>query len=345
MRRSLPLALFLVLAFAGGLASASAAARAAEGPRPAWALALHGGAGEIPRDLPEAKKRAYLDALGAALADGRERLARGERAVEVVAALLRRFEDDPLFNAGQGAVFTADGAHELDASIMDGASLACGAVAGVTTVRHPISLARLVMEKSPHVLMAGAGAERFADAMGVERVPNAWFDTPERRQQLDKWRQRQAAEGAAAKGHGTVGAVALDRAGHLAAATSTGGTTGKRWGRIGDSPIVGAGTYADDRTVAVSCTGSGEEFIRHGVARELAALVEYAGKTPQQAADRLIHETLKPGDGGLVALGRDGAIVFSFSTLGMYRGAADANGRFEVAIWEAAETVPATAAP
>ncbi len=291
------------------------------------------------------KKQAYLGALAAALADGRERLARGDRAVEVVEALLRRFEDDPLFNAGRGAVFTADGTHELDASIMDGANLGCGAVAGVTTVRHPISLARLVMEKSPHVLLAGAGAERFADEMGVERVPNAWFDTPERREQLEKWRQRQAAKEAAAKAHGTVGAVALDRAGHLAAATSTGGTTGKRWGRVGDSPIVGAGTYADDRTVAVSCTGSGEEFIRHGVARELAALVAYAGKTPQQAADRLIHETLKPGDGGLIALGRDGAIVFSFSTLGMYRGAADANGRFEVAIWEAAEPAPGAVAP
>lgn len=338
MRR--PLVLSLPLAFAAALALAPDAVRPAEGPRPAWALAVHGGAGVVARDLPEAKKQAYLGALAAALADGRERLARGDRAVEVVEAILLRLEDEPLFNAGRGAVFTAEGRHELDASIMDGANLACGAVTGVTTVRHPISLARLVMEKSPHVLLAGAGAELFAGEMGVERVPNEWFDTPERREQLDQWRQRQIEKKPAAKEHGTVGAVALDRAGHLAAATSTGGTTGKRWGRVGDSPIVGAGTYADDRTVAVSCTGSGEEFIRHGVARELAALVAHAGKTPQQAADLLIHDTLKPGDGGLIALGRDGAIAFSFSTRGMYRGAVDANGRFEVAIWEAPEAAP-----
>jgi len=307
--------------------------------RPAWALEIHGGAGNIPRDLDPERHRAYVAALRAALADGKARLERGDRAVDVVEAVLLRFEDDPLFNAGRGAVFTAEGHHELDASIMDGSNLACGAVAALTTVRHPIALARLVMDKTPHVLLAGAGAERFADAMGVERVANEWFSTPRRREQLERWREQHAAD--PGQEHGTVGAVALDRAGHLAAATSTGGTTGKRWGRIGDSPIIGAGTYADDRTVAVSCTGTGEEFIRHGVARQLSSLVALAGLTPQQAADRLIHQTLAPGDGGLIALGHDGSIAASFSTTALLRGAADAKGRFEVAIWDKPEAEPA----
>lgn len=305
-----------------------------EPPRAAWALALHGGAGTLGRDLPEERKRAYLEALGAALADGKARLERGERALDVVEALVARFEDDPLFNAGRGAVFNAEGGHELDAAIMDGATLACGAVAGVTTARHPVTLARRVMERSGHVLLAGAGADRFAAEMGMELVPNDWFSTPRRREEFEKRRAEEKKKAAAgAGGHGTVGAVALDRAGHLAAATSTGGTLYKRWGRVGDTPIVGAGTWADDRTVAVSCTGKGEEFIRHGVARELAALVAHAGMSPERAAQRLIHETLRPGEGGLIAVGRDGSIVLAFNTEGMYRAAADAHGRFETAIW------------
>ncbi len=326
------LVLRLLLVFGAGLALPLAAAQAPAPPaQPAWALAIHGGAGTPPRDMPEARKQAYLDALKGALELGKERLARGDRALDVVEAILRRFEDDPLFNAGKGAVFNADGGHELDASIMDGSDLACGAVAGVTTVRHPITLARLVMEKTPHVLLAGPGAERFADEMKVEREPNDWFSTPERLEQFHAWQKRHADE---AKEHGTVGAVALDREGHLAAATSTGGLTGKRWGRIGDSPIIGAGTYADDRSVGVSCTGTGEEFIRHGIAREMAALVTYAGMTTDQAARKLIFETLKPGDGGLIAVGHDGSIALEFNTDGMLRGAADSSGRFEVAIWK-----------
>lgn len=292
---------------------------------PAWSLAVHGGAGTLPKDQTPEQRQARLDSISAALAHGRDRLAAGDAALDVVEDLVRRLEDDPLFNAGKGAVFTAEGTHELDAAIMNGATLGCGAVAGLTTVRHPISLARLVMEKTKHVFLAGAGAERFADEMGVERVPNDWFTTPARREQ---WLRERAGKHPEAR-HGTVGVVALDRAGHLAAATSTGGTSDKRWGRIGDVPVIGAGTYADDR-VAVSCTGQGEEFIRHGVARAVAFLVRYQNLTVGEAARRLIGETLKPGDGGLIAVGRDGALALEFSTAIMYRGAADAGGRFEL---------------
>jgi beta-aspartyl-peptidase (threonine type) len=334
MRARLAPALSLALSAGCALVLFATQGRAPEPPPPAWALAIHGGAGTPPRDMPEERKRAYLDALAAALADGRTRLEHGASALDVVEALVARLEDDPLFNAGRGAVFNAEGRHELDAAIMDGATLGCGAVAAVTTVRHPVTLARRVMERSGHVLLVGAGAERFADETGVERVPNEWFSTPERRAEFEKKRAEEEKKRSAAPGeHGTVGAVALDRAGHLAAATSTGGLTLKRWGRVGDVPIVGAGTYADDRTVAVSATGKGEEFIRHGVAREIAALVAHAGMTPEQAAKRLVLETLKPGDGGLIALGRDGSIVLVFNTEGMFRAAADANGRFETAIW------------
>ena len=305
---------------AGPPPSAPAPAAAAAGPE--WAIAVHGGAGTLPKDQTREQRQARLDAISAVLSRGRDRLAAGDAALDVVEDLVRRLEDDPLFNAGKGAVFTSEGTHELDAAIMDGATLGCGAVAGLMTVRHPISLARLVMEKTKHVFLAGAGAERFADEMGVERVPNDWFTTPERREQ---WLRDQAEEK-----HGTVGVVARDRAGNLAAATSTGGTSNKRWGRIGDVPVIGAGTYADDR-VAVSCTGQGEEFIRHGVAREVAFLVRYQKLTIREAARRLIGETLKPGDGGLIAAGRDGSLALVFNTAIMYRGAADAAGRFEVA--------------
>jgi isoaspartyl peptidase/L-asparaginase-like protein (Ntn-hydrolase superfamily) len=291
--------------------------------------------------MPEERRRAYVAALSALLEEGRARLERGDRALDVVEALVARMEDDPLFNAGRGAVFTADATHELDAAIMDGATLAGAGVAGLTTVRHPVALARLVMEKTPHVLLVGPGAERFADETGVERVANEWFSTPQRREALEKARAEAAAKAAS---KGTVGAVALDRAGHLAAATSTGGMTNKRPGRVGDVPILGAGTWADDRSVAVSCTGWGEQFIRHGVAREVGDLVR-GGLDLDAAARRLIFEVLPADAGGLVAVGRDGTIAMPFSTEGMFRGAVDSRGRFEVAIWAENEPQPPAREP
>lgn len=308
-----------------------------------WALAIHGGAGVIDRSASPEERLAHARSLRAALAEGRDALAAGEAALDVVERVVRRLEDDPLFNAGRGAVFTADGRHELDASIMDGRTRACGGVIGVVTVRNPISLARLVMERSGHVLLARDGAEEFATRMGVERVDNSYFDTERRRDALERWRIRTgggASWGASPDpklGFGTVGAVALDARGDLAAATSTGGMTGKRFGRVGDSPIVGAGTYASNDTCAVSCTGTGEEYIRHAVAHDIAARMRYAGQTANQAASAVIRGTLRPDDGGVIVVSSRGEIAMMFNTEGMYRGAADASGRFDVAIWETSE--------
>ena len=304
------------------------------GDAPKYAIAIHGGAGVITKDKIPDGGRAHLEALRAALELGRSTLAAGGTSLDAVEKVVRRLEDDPLFNAGKGAVYDHDGLHELDAAIMDGRRLACGAVAAVKTVKNPISLARLVMERSPHVLLVGEGADRFAAEMGVERVGQDYFHTAYR---YEEWQQelRKKRGGAdAGKSHGTVGAVALDRFGNLAAATSTGGTTDKLAGRVGDSPIVGAGTYADNRTCAVSGTGSGEEFIRHAVAHDIAALIEYRGATVQQAAEAVVRGKLRPGDGGVIVVGRDGAIALVFNSEGMYRGAADSTGRFDVKIWE-----------
>lgn len=306
--------------------------------RPAWALAIHGGAGVIPKTMDEEVKASYLAALEAALGHGRDLLAAGGASLDVVEAVVRLLEDDPRFNAGKGAVYTHEGRHELDAAIMDGRTLAAGAVTGVTAVKNPISLARLVMERSRHVLLAGAGAEAFAAEHGVERVDPAYFDTERRYRQwqeaLAKEREEAVASAGGERGVGTVGAVALDRRGDLAAATSTGGLTNKSWGRVGDTPIVGAGTYANNATAAVSCTGTGELFMRNLVAHDVSALVEYRGLSLQAAAEAVIHGKLQPGDGGLIAVGRDGSIALVFNSGGMFRGAADAGGRFEVAIWE-----------
>jgi len=297
---------------------------------PRWSLAIHGGAGTIPKDIPESERDAYLASLRKALEVGREVLAGGGTSLDAVEKVVQFLEDDPLFNAGKGAVYTHDGTHELDAAIMDGRDLSCGSVAGLKTVRHPISLARLVKERSPHVFLVGDGAEAFATEMQVERVKNDWFDTPKRRQQLDEaLRQEQEA-----KPKGTVGAVALDQHGNLAAATSTGGMTNKRWGRLGDVPVIGAGTYANNKTCAISATGWGEKFIRNTVAHDISALMEYAGLSLQQAADRVIHGKLEKDDGGVIGVARDGSIALVFNSEGMYRGAADSKGRFEVKIWE-----------
>lgn len=307
---------------------------------PKWAIAIHGGAGVIAPDAPAAEREAYTRSLTIALTAGRDELSKGGTALDAVQKVVLILEDDPLFNAGRGAVFTANGTHELDASIMDGRTLACGAVAGVTTVRNPIILARLVMEQSPHVFLMGNGAEEFATVMGVERVLNSYFDTERRRQRLEEWKAEQAAK--QAKPRGTVGAVALDSHGNLAAATSTGGMTGKRWGRVGDSPVIGAGTYAN-KVCAVSCTGTGEEFIRFGVARDIAALMEYKHLSANAAAGKVVYGKLQPDDGGVIVVSATGEIAAEFNTIGMFRGAANSNGRFDVAIWKNNERVPVAA--
>ncbi len=309
-------------------------------PRAEWSIVIHGGAGTIPRDTPAEQSGAYRRSLAAALELGSEMLARGASSLDVVEAVIRTLEDDPLFNSGRGAVFHAEGGHELDASIMSGSDLSCGAVAAVRTVKHPITLARKVMEETRHVLLVGDGAEKFADTQGVERVENSWFDTDLRREQ---WERRRRETGVAPgdrsppEKFGTVGVVALDREGHLAAGTSTGGLTDKRFGRVGDSPIIGAGTYADDRSCAVSATGTGEEFIRFGVARSISARMAYGGEDVLTAARAVIEGDLAPDDGGVIAMDSKGRAVWVFTTEGMYRAAADANGRHEVRIWGDAE--------
>ena len=306
--------------------------------RPKWAIAIHGGAGVIERkDMSPEVEAAYRAAMARAVATGTAVLEKGGTAMDAVEAVIREFEDDPLFNAGRGAVFTAEGRNELDASIMDGATLKAGAVAGVTRTRHPISLARAVMEKSRHVMMVGAGADAFSVFAGLEQVDPSWFFTERRWAQLVKALTEQGLPipprpaGAPAphaftpipddRKFGTVGVVALDTAGNIAAGTSTGGTTAKRWGRVGDSPVIGAGTYASNQSCAVSGTGTGEYFIRLTVAREICALVQYRGMTLQAAADEVIQTRLTAlgGDGGIIALAPDGQIAWSYNTSGMYR--------------------------
>lgn len=294
---------------------------------PQWALAIHGGAGTIPKTLPEERKQQYLRSLTAALKVGQDVLRRGGTSLDTVEKVVRFLEDDPQFNAGKGAVYTHEGTHELDGAIMDGRTLACGSVAALKTVKNPISLARLVMEKSPHVFMVGEGAEKFATEMKVERVTQDYFDTPFRYQQ---WQESLAKDQV---DRDTVGAVALDVHGNLAAATSSGGLTNKRFGRLGDVPVIGAGTYANNRTCAISATGIGEQFIRHTVAHDISALMEYGGLTLNQAAERVIQK-LRPGDGGVIGVARDGSLALVYNSEGMYRGAADSAGRFEVKIWE-----------
>ncbi len=315
-------------------AEAPAAAPTAK-PSVEWAIALHGGAGVISRDISAEKKQAYLDDLGAALALGRGRLEEGASALDVVEEVVRYLEDSPLFNAGKGSVFTHDGKNELDAAIMDGRDLNCGAISGVTRVKNPITLARKVMTDSRHVFFTREGAERFGQEMGVEMVEPEYYFTQRRWDSLQKALAREQAEEAAAPEdkHGTVGCVVLDKAGNLAAGTSTGGMTNKRFGRVGDVPVIGAGTYANNRTVAVSCTGHGEKFIRNAVAHDVSALVEYRGLGVAEAAEAVVHGKLEKGDGGLIAVGASGEIALVFNSEGMFRGAADSSGRFEVAIW------------
>lgn len=318
--------------------------------QPKWALVVHGGAGVIERkDLSPAQEKAYREAMAKVANVGADVLRKGGSALDAIEAAIHLLEDDPLFNAGRGAVFTAEGRNELDSSIMDGSNLKAGAVAGVTTVRHPISLARAVMEKSPHVFLIGEGAETFAQTQKLERVEPSYFFTERRWQSLERELKRQGlpvparpagvrTDALAALVHdedggrnadlidlhkkfGTVGVVALDSHGNVAAGTSTGGTTAKRWGRVGDAPIIGAGTYASNKSCAVSATGTGEYFIRLTVAREICALVEHKGMSLQAAADQVIQKDLTAlkGDGGVIAVAPNGDMAWSFNTSGMYR--------------------------
>lgn len=344
--------------------------------RPTFAIILHGGAGVLDKVAPPAEREAYTRSLGEALALGVEMLKAGRSSLDTTEAVVMFLENDPKFNAGRGAVFTAEGRNELDSSIMDGATLKCGAVAGVTTVKNPVHLARRVMEKTRHVMLAREGAEEFASTLGpdIARVDPSYYFTEKRWRVLEEVleergepmpplpkgvtlsssgssRTDRTAEAAATVGgtvghrtdprvnYGTVGCVALDSAGNLAAATSTGGMSGKRWARIGDSPIIGAGNYANNESCAVSGTGTGEEFIRHGVARDISDRMRYKGIGVTQAAKEVVHGVLKPDDGGVIALSRTGEIAMVWNSEGMFRACADSNGRFEVGIWTELEDI------
>ncbi len=300
------------------------------------AIAIHGGAGAMPRAaLSAEREQLYRAGLSTALDRGYAVLEGDGSSLDAVAAAVRVLEDDPLFNAGHGAALTRDGAAELDAAIMDGRQLRAGAVASVRHVRNPIDLARRIMEKSRHVLLVGAGAEEFALEEQFALVPNHYFRTAERLAQLEAEQRGERMSELLPTSKGTVGAVALDAAGNLAAATSTGGMTNKRPGRVGDSPIIGAGTYAKNGVCAVSATGHGEYFIRAVAAHHICAAVQYRGLTLQQAVREMLHDILAAmgGDGGLIAVGQDGQLVMDFSSEGMFRGARDSGGRREIAIY------------
>jgi beta-aspartyl-peptidase (threonine type) len=298
------------------------------------ALAIHGGAGPIPREaFTDVCEAGYRASLQTALDAGYAVLEKGGTSLDAVTTSVRILEDDPQFNAGRGAALTRDGAAELDAAVMEGKHQRAGAVASVRHVRNPIDLARRVMEKSRHVLLVGAGAEEFALEEGLPLVANRYFRTEPRRRQLES-EQRGQSVSDLIPSHGTVGAVAVDESGNLAAATSTGGMTNKRQGRVGDSPIIGAGTYAKNGVCAVSATGHGEYFIRAVAAYHICAAVEYRGMKLEAAVHEMLHEILRRlgGHGGIIAVDGSGEIVMDFSTDGMFRGARDSRGRNEIAI-------------
>ena len=316
-----------------------------------WALVVHGGAGTVPADAPPDRVRAYQAGLKAALSRGKDILEKGGTSLDAVEQVIQILENHELFNAGKGAVFNSAGGHELDASIMDGRSLDGGAVAGVVTVKNPISLARKVMDKTRHVLLSGPGAEAFATEQKVDRVDNKYFSTERRR---SAWKRIQKAEREQTKPleskpkhgsksslrfadpqpwqYGTVGCVALDSHANIAAGTSTGGLTNKKFGRVGDSPVLGAGTYADNSTCGISASGIGEQFIRHAAAAQISLLMQHRQWTLKQAAEYVLTKRLRKGDGGIIGIDRDGQIVWVYTTPGMFRAAADANGKFVVRI-------------
>jgi L-asparaginase / beta-aspartyl-peptidase len=310
-----------------------------------FGLVIHGGAGTIERSkMTPKREHEYRVGIEHALAAGYDILKRGGSSLDATEAAVRVLEDDPHFNAGRGAVFTNVGTNELDAAIMDGKTLKAGAVACLRHIKNPVSLARLVMEKSEHVMMDGEGAETFAKENDIELVDQKYFYTEERWQALQKVKAAEENRGGGAKKafiisdqdrHGTVGAVALDQDGNLAVATSTGGTTNKRAGRVGDSPVIGAGTYANNATCAVSATGDGEYFIRATVGHDISALMEYRGMPLKEAAQTVLDKVAKlGGNGGLIAIDREGNMALPFNTSGMYRGYVDPNGKFVIEIYK-----------
>ena len=294
-------------------------------PNGKYTIVIHGGAGSMDPNMEESSKQTYINSLTAALNIGKEILTKGGSSLDAVEQVVRFLEDDSLFNAGRGAVFTSDGKNELDASIMDGRDLSSGAIAGVTIIKNPISLARLVMEKTQHVLFAGKGADDLGMQLGVEIVDPSYFFVQERFNELKKMTRNTK---------GTVGCVAIDQYGNISAATSTGGRTGKMPGRVGDSPLINAGTYANNKTCGVSATGIGELFIKNTIAYQISALMEFKKYTLRQATDEVIFEVLPEGSGGIIAVDKDYNYVLPFNTSSMMRGVATSDGVFEVKIWK-----------
>lgn len=292
-------------------------------------LVIHGGAGATPRDIPEELQSQYLKSLNEALIIGKNILSNGGTALDAVEKVVNYLEDNPLFNAGRGSVLTSEGKVEMDAAIMNGIDLSAGAVAGVNNVKNPISLARLIMQRTPHVMLIGRGAENFAKEMNLEIRDSSYFLLDS---QIDNWRELKDKMNKDKKG--TVGAVALDVNGNLAAATSTGGMMMKRPGRVGDVPIIGAGTYANNQTCAVSATGWGEKFIRNNVAVSISKLMEYKGVSLKTAVDELINNILQPNDGGVIAIDKNGNFSMMYNTKSMFRGVINSDGFLEVKIWE-----------
>lgn len=307
-----------------------------------YSIAIHGGAGTIlKKNMTAEQEVKYIAKLEEARDLGFELLQQGKTSQEAVLASIQVLEDSPLFNAGKGAVYTYEGIHELDASVMDGKTRNAGAVAGVTTIQNPIVLANHVMENSVHVMLSGTGAEAFASSMGMTKIDNSIFNTKRRYESLQRAKNKMKSantswlENEDFK-YGTVGAVALDKQGNLFAGTSTGGMTAKRWGRIGDSPVIGAGTFADNKSCAVSATGHGEYFIRYQVASDICSRVAYQGKSIQQAGNEVIHDVLLPvgGTGGVIIVDTKGNVAMPFNTAGMYRASRQSNGAKAVAIYE-----------
>jgi beta-aspartyl-peptidase (threonine type) len=304
-----------------------------------FGIVIHGGAGTLPRaEMSAAAEHGYRAGLSEAIDAGYAVLQDGGTSLDAVTRAVVLLEDNPLFNAGRGSVFTLDGRNELDASIMEGCTLKAGAVCGVTRIRNPVELARAVMEKSEHVMLAGAGAEEFAASQGFSFVPQSYFSTAERRQQLERIRSGELGLSGHTISHvGTVGAVALDSFGHLAAATSTGGMTGKRFQRIGDSPIIGAGTYADDRSCAVSATGHGEIFIRAAVAHDICARMRFGGRGLGEAVREVVFAELPAlgGEGGVIAIDARGEIAMEFNSEGMFRASRKSGEETRIGVYQA----------